>query len=164
MESPGGLLSDRGARARRRQAGFTLIELLIVVAIIGLIAAIAIPNLMSALNKAKQARTVADMKAIGSALETYAVDNNIYPKGLGDANAQVVGQYVSRYLRTVPPGDGWNNPWHVDTNSAGTVYTVTSYGADGVPGTNPGGPTTDFNCDIIYTNNAFYQWPQGAQQ
>lgn len=150
--------------ARRRQAGFTLIELLIVVAIIGLIAAIAIPNLRSAMNKAKQGRTLADMKAIGSALETYAVDNNTYPRGLTDANAQVLAGFISLYLRSVPPTDGWNNSWHIDTNSAGTVYTITSYGADGASGPSPGGPTGDFNCDIIYTNNTFYQWPQGAQQ
>src|SRR5262245_15719290 len=151
-------------RRVQRGAGFTLIELLIVVAIIGLIAAIAIPNLQRAMNKAKQSRTLADMKAIGNALESYAVENNTYPRSLTDANAQVLGTYVALYLRTVPPGDGWNNPWHIDTNAAGTVYTVTSYGADGVAGTNPGGQTRDFNCDIIFTNNSFYQWPGGAQQ
>jgi general secretion pathway protein G len=157
------LSRPRRAPARRETAGFTLIELLIVVAIIGLIAAIAIPNLQSAMNKAKQARTLADMKAIGNALETYAVENNTYPKSLTDATAQVLGGYVAMYLRTVPPGDGWSHPWHIDTNSTGTVYTVTSYGADGIAGTNPGGPTTEFTCDIIYTNNSFYQWPGGAQ-
>src|SRR6267143_1688495 len=162
METPDGPPADCRACRRPKRAGFTLIELLIVVAIIGLIASIAIPNLMSALNKAKQTKTMADIKAIGSALETYAVDNNTYPKGLSDANAQALGQYLSRYLKTIPPGDGWSNPWHVETNSAGTVYTITSYGADGVAGTNSGGPTTDFKSDIIYTNNSFYQWPQGA--
>jgi len=164
MGTQGRRLANRRAGARRGPPGFTLIELLIVIAIIGLIAAIAIPNLMSALNKARQARTIADMKAIGSALETYAVDNNLYPKGLGNANAQVVSQFLTRYLKTVPPGDGWTNPWHIDTNSSGTVYTISSYGADGVAGTNSGGPTGDFNCDIIYSNSSFYQWPQGAQQ
>jgi len=151
-------------RPRRRDSGFTLIELLIVVAIIGLLASIAIPNLMLAMNKAKQARTLADMKAIGNALETYALENNTYPKGLTDANAQVLSGYVSKYLKTVPTGDGWNNPWHIDTNSQGTVYTITSYGADGASGTTSGGPTNDFNSDIVYSNNSFYQWPQGAQQ
>ena len=151
-------------RQTKNNGGFTLIELLIVVAIIGLIAAIAIPNLRNAMNKAKQSRTLADIKTIGNALESYAVDNNTYPKSLTDANAQVLSGYVSLYLKTVPPGDGWSNAWHIDTNSAGTVYTITSYGADGVSGTNPGGPTGNFTCDIIFTNNQFYQWPSGAQQ
>ena len=164
MTTRGPSRGRKRARSRRGQTGFTLIELLIVVAIIGLIAAIAIPNLRNAMNKAKQSKTLADIKAIGNALESYAVDNNTYPKGLTDANAAVLGGYVSLYLRSVPPGDGWNNPWHIDTNSAGTVYTITSYGADGVGGTNPGGPTSNFNCDIIFTNNTFYQWPGGAQQ
>lgn len=152
-------------RRARRQAGFTLIELLIVVAIIGLIAAIAIPNLRNAMDRAKQNRTLADIKALATALEQYAIDNNTYPKGLTDASAQVVSQFLSPlYLRNVPPGDGWNNSWHIDTNAAGTVYTITSYGRDGAQGSNTGGGTTDLNCDIIYSNNAFYQWPQGAQQ
>jgi general secretion pathway protein G len=152
-------------RAERKRAGFTLIELLIVVAIIGLIAAIAIPNLRSAMDRAKQNRTLADMKTIGNALETYAVDNNTYPKSLTDANASTVASYISPlYLRTVPPGDGWNHPWHIDTNATGTNYTITSYGRDGASGTNSGGPTADLNCDIIFSNNSFWQWPQGAQQ
>jgi general secretion pathway protein G len=158
-------MQRRDRRRVRRRAGFTLIELLIVVAIIGLIAAIAIPNLRNAMDRAKQNRTLADIKAIATALEQYAVDNNTYPKGLTGADARAVAEFLSPlYLRNVPPGDGWNNPWHIDTNATGTVYTITSFGRDGAPGTSPGGPTTDMNCDIIYSNNAFYQWPQGAQQ
>ncbi len=68
------------------------------------------------------------------------------------------------HLRTVPPGDGWNNPWHIDTASNGTQYTITSYGRDGAAGPLSGGPTTSLDCDIVYSNGAFYQWPQGAQQ
>ncbi len=59
--------------------GFTLIELLIVVAIIGILAAIAVPNFMNAQVRAKVARCVSDMKSLGTALEMYKMDNNDYP-------------------------------------------------------------------------------------
>ena len=56
------------------QKGFTLIELLIVVAIIGIIAAILIPNLLDALQKAKQKATVADVRNIGTAWYSWMTD------------------------------------------------------------------------------------------
>ena len=59
---------------RRGQKGFTLIELLIVVAIIGIIAAILIPNLLDALQKAKQKRTVGDIRAVGGAWFSWLTD------------------------------------------------------------------------------------------
>jgi general secretion pathway protein G len=148
-----------------RSRGFTLIELLIVVTIIGIIAALAIPNLRNAIDRAKQKATMTNMKGIGNALEMYSVDNNTYPKGLTDANSAALGSYLSPlYMRTLPPGDGWDNPWHIDTSASGTQYTITSYGRDGAPGTNSGGQTTDLSCDIIYTNSSFYQSPGGVQQ
>ncbi|HPO99158.1 MAG TPA: prepilin-type N-terminal cleavage/methylation domain-containing protein [bacterium] len=59
-------------------AGFTLIELLIVVAIIGILAAIAVPNFLNAQIRAKISRTQADMKAVSTALEQYFLDWNSY--------------------------------------------------------------------------------------
>lgn len=58
---------------------FTLIELLIVVAIIGILAAIAVPNFLNAQIRAKVSRVVSDMKTIETALEMYHLDNNAYP-------------------------------------------------------------------------------------
>ncbi len=58
---------------------FTLIELLIVVAIIGILAAIAVPNFLNAQVRAKVARVRAEMKTCATALESYRLDQNYYP-------------------------------------------------------------------------------------
>lgn len=58
---------------------FTLIEILIVVAIIAILAAIAIPNFLEAQTRAKVSRAKADMRSIQTALEVYRVDSNNYP-------------------------------------------------------------------------------------
>jgi len=71
---------------------FTLIELLIVVAIIAILAAIAVPNFLEAQTRAKVSRVRADMRSIATALESYRVDSNNYP-GPYDYND--------------PPSDGW---------------------------------------------------------
>lgn len=62
-----------------RRSAFTLIELLIVVAIIGILAAIAVPNFLQAQTRAKLARVQADFRNVRTALESYRVDNNTYP-------------------------------------------------------------------------------------
>ena len=63
--------------------GFTLIELLIVVAIIAILAAIAVPNFLEAQTRSKVARVKSDMRTTGTGLEMYRVDNNDYPPGFG---------------------------------------------------------------------------------
>lgn len=70
-------------REKKVLPGFTLIELLIVVAIIGVLAAIAVPNFLNAQTRAKMARVKADQEAYGTALESYFVDKNAYPVGTG---------------------------------------------------------------------------------
>lgn len=62
-----------------RPRAFTLIELLIVVAIIAILAAIAVPNFLEAQVRAKVSRCKADMRSTATAVESYAVDNNVYP-------------------------------------------------------------------------------------
>src|SRR5262249_25898952 len=144
--------------------GFTLIELLIVVAIIGIIAAIAIPNLLNAIDRGKQKRTMADMRSIGTAIESYAVDNNFYPKNMTAPGAAGVSTYVSPiYIKTVPTTDGWNNAWVIDSTATGTNYTIRSTAKDGTASALTGGQTSDFNCDIIFASGQFFQWPQGTQ-
>ncbi len=64
---------------KTRNSGFTLIELLIVVAIIAILAAIAIPNFIAAQTRAKVSRVKAEMRTLGTGMESYYVDENAYP-------------------------------------------------------------------------------------
>jgi len=63
----------------RIRSAFTLIELLIVVAIIAILAAIAVPNFLEAQTRAKVSRVKSDQRSLATALEAYAVDNNAFP-------------------------------------------------------------------------------------
>ncbi len=149
----------------RRQKGFTLIELLIVVAIIGIIAAIAIPNLLNAINRGRQRRTMADLRSIGTALEAYSVDFNFYPRG-GITSISALKSYLEpTYIKKLPERDGWNREFVVNIPTSGDEYTLTSYAKDGASGpvNATGGPTTDFDADIIFANGQFFQWPEGQQ-
>jgi len=66
--------------------GFTLIELLIVVAIIAILAAIAVPNFLEAQVRAKTSRARTDLRTLATALESYGVDSNHYPPNDGTFN------------------------------------------------------------------------------
>lgn len=96
---------------RIMRAGFTLIELLIVVAIIGILAAIAIPNFRNAQLRAKVTRVIADEKAVATALEQYFLDWNTYvedhdnddrPKGLFRLTSPI--SYIASLPRDPFPG------------------------------------------------------------
>lgn len=67
--------------SQKSHRGFTLIELLIVVAIIGILAAIAVPNFLNAQIRAKVARVKGDLRAISTGLEMYRIDQNAFPLG-----------------------------------------------------------------------------------
>jgi general secretion pathway protein G len=152
---------------RRRDAGFTLIELLIVVAIIGIIAAIAIPNLLNAIDRGKQKRTMADIRSIGTAVESYAIDNNFYPTASDIATLALPATNVAPiYIRTLPTQDGWRHNFYVSsTATAPSGYTIASGGKDGGDLTGvQWNATQGFNLPIVFMGGQFAAWPEGVQQ
>ena len=93
--------------------GFTLIELLIVVAIIAILAAIAVPNFLEAQMRAKVSRVRSDMRSIVVALESYFVDSNAYPPHSDDPAGRPWWRALTTpvaYITSVPL-DPFNNPF-----------------------------------------------------
>lgn len=108
--------------------GFTLLELLIVVAIIGIISAMAIPNLQEALHRAKISRAMADLKAISLALELYRVDYNFVPHISGFVPVQTIPELLQYTNSSMI--DGWGNAYFYYSDGEGTHYYIASRGAD----------------------------------
>lgn len=105
----------------RKQRGFTLIELLIVVAIIGIIAAIAIPNLLDAIQRARQKRSIGDCRNLAGAIQTFGVDNGGYPYSNAVIAATgintVVTGFTPDYIQAIPPADGWGASYQYITGA-----------------------------------------------
>ncbi len=93
-----------------RSRGFTLIELLVVITIIGILAAIALPNYIKAKNKAKEAEVKANLHTIQIALERYSTDNGEYPDFLvgGDTDGWLHWHNVNDLID--PPNGLLNDP------------------------------------------------------
>ena len=143
--------------------GFSLIELLIVVAIIGIIAAIAIPNLLNAIQRGKQKRSLGDLRTLGTAVESYAIDNNFYVIQASGAITTSTGFFETTYIKKCPTRDGWNTLLQYGSDANGTTYVLTSYGKDGIQSGPASGKTTDFRHDIIFSTGSFITWPEGTQ-
>ena len=133
-----------------RAKGFTLIELLIVVAIIGILAAIAVPNFLNAQIKAKIARVEADHSALSTAMEQYFLDRNSYPVDSHSANANagfrmltspipylpniLIDPFFTKYVRT--RDNDFDLVYEFNTHARDgenrNMYVLESLGPDGI--------------------------------
>ena len=112
----------------RKRAGFTLIEIMLVVVIIGILAAVAVPKLGQNLRKAQISATRGTIKALDSSIDSYMLDHSAkLPASLTE---------LIPYLKNAKgvPKDGWGMDFAYTPNQSDGSYTIISAGPDNVMG------------------------------
>jgi len=119
-----------------RQYGFTLIELLIVMAIIGMLAALVGPSIMGKFDDSQRIAAANQLKAIEVALDAHRLDTGKYPKTLEGLNNNTVGSKLwdGPYMKKGVPNDPWGNPYQYRQPGQKGEYDLFSFGSDGVEG------------------------------
>lgn len=168
------------SKPRRSEAGFSLIEMLIVIAIIGILASILIPNLLDAMQKAKQKRTVGDMRITGTAMFSWLTDQ-VGAAAAGQATTQIdlsaYGAAISAtslgtllipiYIQEIPRLDGWKNTYEYFLQTAdlhaARVLAIRSRGHDGSADTTSytvsNFDPTDYDRDIVWADGFMVRFP-----
>lgn len=141
MISEGTFVQMRIGQARRNPSGFTLIEVMVVVAILGILAAIIVPRIMDRPDEARIIKTKQDIRVMESALQLYRLDNFVYPStdqglealvqkpaGSPEAKNWKSGGYLERL-----PKDAWGNEYQYLNPGVHGEVDIYSLGADGNP-------------------------------
>jgi general secretion pathway protein G len=124
---------------RKSVSGFTLIEIMVVVVILGILASLIVPKIMSRPEQARTVKAKQDIRAIETALELYKLDNGFYPstdQGLQSLVKQPTTSPVPAnwkiggYLREVPM-DPWNRPYQYLNPGSHSEIDIYSFGAEG---------------------------------
>ena len=128
------------ALRRARQAGFTLIELMVVLVIIGVLAALIVPNVLDRADDARATAAKTDVNNLMQALKLYRLDNQRYPtpeQGLQALVAKPATPPVPTnwkpYVEKLP-NDPWGRPYQYLNPGVKGEIDVMSFGADGQPG------------------------------
>lgn len=147
-----------------------VVVVLFLIAMAGIVAAIAIPNLLTAMERSKQKRTMADMRSLATAAEAFATDKNYYPPGNSAADLQSI--LSPEYIRTVPVKDGWGQSIRYECwSDTGTQCTNYAFGSGGKDmrfdqeslRTYTKAQTSNFDCDIIFGDGEFVQYPENTR-
>ncbi len=158
-----------------------LLPLLGIIIPVGLLASIAVPNVVRALHRKHQKQTMADIRSLATAMEARATDRNRYDFGpiiaglpKGDPNRFETLQHVPygelqqslapTYIHNVPQFDGWGTELDVRVSRDQQTYALRSAASDRRFEREPYKPGSDqsFEGDIVYSNGSFTRYPEGS--
>src|SRR4030042_7150796 len=119
----------------RNKKGFTLVELIVVMVILGMLAALVFPKLISKVGKGKTSTAKTQIELLGQALDQFRLETGRYPTTTEGFNALMTNPGINGwdgpYLKKAIPNDPWGRPYHYESPGQHGDYDIISYGADG---------------------------------